>query len=453
MDYVGKKVLVLGAARSGVAAAKLLHASGAQVIVNDAASQDKLKWDISALQENNIPLIAGGHPLSLLDEKFDLLIKSPGIPPHIPFLQAVRERGIPIISEIELAYHFNKGHMITLTGSNGKTTSTTWLGDMMQRDRPKVILAGNNDIPLSTETLSSDEDTWLVVELSSFQLNDIRDFHSEAAAIINISPAHLDWHGDFAGYYQAKSNLLLNQKATDTAVLNADNQYTLELAKSAKGRVLLFSRQREVEQGAFLRGETIWVRMNGAEFPLIERREMKLGYVHNVENAMAASLMALAVGVKLEHIRGALREFTGLAHRFQVVAKIADRTFINDSKATNPGASEVALTLPGEPIVLIAGGMERHIELTAFAQQITKYCRSVVLIGETKERLAADLRSFGFTAIHIVDTMAQAVPLAYALSEAGDTILLSTGCASWDMYANYDYRGDDFIALVQKLQE
>ena len=455
MILEGKKVLVLGAARSGVAAAKVLKQAGADVVVTDSASEEKLINDLKELQDIGVPLMSGGHPSDLLNMGFDLLVKNPGIPPSIPFLQQIREVGIPIISEIELAYQVNKGQMIGITGSNGKTTTTTWLGEMLQADRPKVRVAGNIGIPLSLEAANCDEDDWLVVELSSFQLNDVIDFRVRSAAILNLSEAHLDWHGGFDEYYKAKSNLMRQQQSQDYAILNADNQPSLSMAEFTKGKVWTFSRRSVVEQGAYLDGEVIRLVLPelGIAEELVAVSDLGIGYAHNVENAMAATLLALSVGAKLENIRPVLHSFKGLAHRFQIVAEKQGRLFINDSKATNPGASEIAMTLPGVPVVLIAGGLERHIDLMPFAKQIKKYCRGVALIGQTKERLARDLTAIGFTNFRLAADMAEAVPLAFELSQAGDTILLSTGCASWDMYSNYDVRGDDFIANVAKIPE
>ncbi|MCL2547571.1 MAG: UDP-N-acetylmuramoyl-L-alanine--D-glutamate ligase [Symbiobacteriaceae bacterium] len=451
MIFNGKKVLVLGAARSGVSAAKVLKEAGAQVTVNDTAEADRLTADIAELATEGISLISGSHPLSLLEDGYDLIVKNPGIPPSIPFLQEARNKGITILSEIELAYQVSRGRLIGITASNGKTTTTTWVTEMLKRDFPGVIMAGNIGIPLSWEAANCEQNTWLVVELSSFQLHDIDEFRCEIAAILNISPAHLDWHGSFESYMAAKENAIINQTHHDTAVLNADNEITREMAQRAKGRVLQFSRLDAVEKGAYIRNDEIWLRLENQETALLACDDLGVAYGHNIENAMAASLVAVAAGARLESIRDALRGFKGLAHRFQVVAELKGRTFINDSKATNPGASEIALILPGKPIVLIAGGLERGIDLAGFAKQIARYCRGVVLIGQTSQRLADDLRSIGFTNYHMAKDMAEAVPLSYSQSHEGDVILLSTGCASWDMYSNYDVRGDDFIAQVHKL--
>lgn len=451
MEFTDKQILVLGAARSGVAAAKVLHERGARVVVSDSAALEKLERDRRDLDAIGVPLVAGGHPPELFDQGFELIVKNPGIPPSIPFLEEARRRGIPVISEVELAYQLTKGHILAVTGSNGKTTTTSWLGEMLKLDRPKVQVAGNIGVPLSLEAAQSDAETCLVVELSSFQLNDIRDFRAEVAAVLNITETHLDWHGDFAAYKKAKANILCNQRPGDTAVLNADDEESRSLYDQAKGEVLFFSRRSEVEQGAYLRGEEIRLRLAGADDPLLNIQELGIGYAHNIENAMAASLMAYAAGASLDHIRSALRSFKGLPHRFQIVAQKQGRTFINDSKATNPVASAIALTLPGQPIVLIAGGLERGLDLQSFAAQIKRCCRAVVLLGETKQRLAADLQKVGFSQVRIVEDMAEAVAEAYRLSQPGDTVLLSTGCASWDMYPSYEVRGADFTAQVGKI--
>ena len=453
MQLRDQKVIVLGAARSGVASAKVLKNIGADVIVTDSASSETIAKDIAELEAIQVPVVAGGHPFELLDRGCDLIVKNPGIPPRIPFLEEARRRNIPIISEVELAYMVNNGHIMAITASNGKTTTTTLLGEILKLDRPDVRVAGNIGIPLTLEAAGCSEDTWLVAEMSSFQLNDIRDFRPEVAAVLNIMPAHIDWHGDFEAYLDAKTNVLRNQESTDTAVLNADNAYTAAMAEKTKAHVLLFSRKRPVEEGAFVSDGHIIVRYKGQQYDVIAVEDLGMGYAHNVENVMAATLMALAVGASLESIRQALRTFPGLPHRFQVVSRKNDRIFINDSKATNPGASEIAITLPDSPIVLIAGGLDRNIDLTSFAEHIVKHCHGVVLIGQTTARLETAFNQIGFTNYQCALSMEEAVPHAYALSNPGDTVLLSTGCASWDMYDDYTTRGFDFMAQIEKIPE
>ena len=453
MDLQNMKVIVLGAARSGVASAKVLKKVSADVVVTDSAAPEAIARDIAELEAIQVPVVAGGHPFDMFDRGCDLIVKNPGIPPRIPFLQEARRRNIPIISEVELAYMVNKGHIVAITASNGKTTTTTLLGEILKLDRPDVRVAGNIGIPLTLEAADCSEDTWLVVEMSSFQLNDIQDFRPEVAAVLNIMPAHIDWHGDFEAYLEAKTNVLRNQQSTDTAVLNADNIYTAAMASVTKAHVLMFSRQHPVDEGAFVENGHIIVRYKGQQHDVIAVKDLGMGYAHNVENVMAATLMAFAVGASLEAIREALRTFPGLPHRFQVVSRKNGRIFINDSKATNPGASEIAITLPDGPIVLLAGGLERNIDLLPFAEHIVKYCHGVVLIGQTTSRLETAFKLLGFTNYQCATSMDDAVPRAYALSNPGDTVLLSTGCASWDMYDDYTTRGFDFMAQIEKIPE
>ena len=450
MNLSQKKVLVLGLARSGIASVGVLHRHGATVLVNDAGTAEKLTKDVQAVQGMVQDVVLGGHPLSLLNQQFDLIVKNPGIPYDIPFLVEARNRGIPVVSEVELAYQVTRAPFIGITGSNGKTTTTSWVGEILKNTFAQVHVAGNIGLPLSQEVDGLDEDHRVVVELSSFQLNDVMDFRPQVAALLNIYPSHLDWHHTLENYIGAKANLFRNQGSEDWAILNGDQEQTLALIPCLKSKVFTFSTTRQVEQGAWIKDNVIWTTLSGEANPLISLSELGIGYAHNHQNALAATLISYAAGASFEAINKGLKEFRGVKHRFQVVDTINGVLFINDSKATNSQASLTALSLPQSPIVWIAGGLDRGQDIEEITTLAAKRCKTAILLGQTKDRFAVALREKGVSELYLVQNMAEAVEIAKKISLPGDTVLLSPACASWDMYPSFEHRGDDFINEVTR---
>lgn len=450
MEFNNKRVLVLGLARSGVAAVKVLHHHGARVIVNDAGKAEKMEADLKAIHGLTEEIVLGEHPLRLLDTEIDLIVKNPGIPYDIPFLVEARKREIPVVSEVELAYQVTKAPFIGITGSNGKTTTTSWVGEIMSYAHPRVHVAGNIGLPLSQEVDELGEDHLVIVELSSFQLNDILDFRPHVAALLNVYPSHLDWHHSEENYLQAKSHIFKNQRESDWAVLNADNLSVMSLKPLIKSRILTFSSQHPVEQGAWIADETILMKIDGKKEVVLPLNQLGIGYAHNFQNAMAAALISFCAGASYDAIRLGLKSFKGVRHRFQVVDTLNQVLYINDSKATNSQAALTALELPQTPIIWIAGGLDRGQDVEEIAQRAAQRCKTAILLGQTKERLADALKRFGLQSIFLVQNMAEAVELAKKISLPGETVLLSPACASWDMYPSFEHRGDDFIDQVTK---
>jgi UDP-N-acetylmuramoylalanine--D-glutamate ligase len=450
MNFNNKHVLVLGLARSGVSAVRVLHRHGAKVIVNDAGKPEKMEADVKAIQGLVEEIVLGEHPLRLLDGGLDLIVKNPGIPYDIPILDEARKRGIPIVSEVELAYQVTQASLIGITGSNGKTTTTSWVGEIMKYAHPQVHVAGNIGLPLSQEVDGLGADHLVIVELSSFQLNDILEFRPHVAALINIYPAHIDWHHSPENYLQAKSNIFKNQIESDWAVLNADNLQVMSLKPNLKSGILTFSSQHPVEQGAWIANDMLIMKINGKKETVLPLNQLGIGYAHNVQNAMAAALISYCAGASYDAIRQGLKSFKGVRHRFQIVDTINQVLYVNDSKATNSQAALTALELPQTPIVWIAGGLDRGQDVDEIAQKAAKYCKSAILLGQTKERFAEALKRYGLDSIYLVQSMAEAVVTAKKISLPGDTVLLSPACASWDMYPSFEHRGDDFIDQVTK---
>ena len=448
MDFNEKRVLVLGLARSGVSAVKVLHRHGATVIANDAGKPEKLAADLAEVQDLCQEVVLGEHPMRLLDLGLDLIVKNPGIPYDIPFLTEARKRGISVVSEVELAYQVTKAPFIGITGSNGKTTTTSWVGEIMQYARDKVHIAGNIGLPLSQEVDGLGNDHLVIVELSSFQLNDVSEFRPHVAALLNIYPAHIDWHHTPENYLKAKSNLFRNQNESDWAILNADNLEAMSLKPQIKSRILTFSSLHPVDQGAWVAEDQLVMRINGKKEVVLPVNQLGIGYAHNVQNALAATLISFSAGASMDAIRKGLQSFKGVRHRFQIVDMLNNVLYINDSKATNSQAALTALELPRSPIVWIAGGLDRGQDVDEIAQKAAQNCKAAILLGQTKERLAEALKRYGLTTIYLVSSMAEAVATAKKISIPGDTVLLSPACASWDMYPSFEHRGDDFIREV-----
>jgi UDP-N-acetylmuramoylalanine--D-glutamate ligase len=454
VELAGKKALVLGAGRSGVASSAFLASNGATVALHDAKDVETWSDDAKALKTTHgVGLLSGPIPSWLLDQ-IDLLIISPGVPTNaIPARYVDRKDG-EVIGEIELASRFLKGRIIGITGSNGKTTTTTLVGELLRNAGIKVQVGGNIGTPLIDLVESSSDDSWTVVELSSFQLETIKSFHPNVAVCLNVTPNHLDRYDSFTDYAAAKHRLFMNQTADDVAVLNADNEITSSWRSGLKAKVVQFSVAGEMDEGLFLRGRELVCRNGAAETVITTRDHIFLRGLHNVENVLASFAVGLAVGASIESMRETVATFKGVEHRIEYVGEIDGVRFYNDSKATSVDAALKAIEafedIDGE-IILILGGRGKNAPYSPLIPLIEKKVRRLVLIGEDAENIHSQLGSHVETVR--VETIAEAVAASLEASESGDVVLLAPACASFDMFSSFEERGRVFKSEVMKVLE
>jgi UDP-N-acetylmuramoylalanine--D-glutamate ligase len=448
-DYKNKKVLVLGLAKSGVNAARLLVKLGAFVTVNDKKKFDDNPEAQSLLAEG-IRVITGSHPLALLDEDFALMVKNPGIPYDNPLVAGALKKGIPVITEPELAYEVSEATFIGVTGTNGKTTTTTMISLMLNQNRPagKAYVAGNIGVPASKVAQTVTAKDAMVTELSSFMLMGITKLKPHIAVLTNVYTAHIDYHGSRAKYIEAKMRIVMNQTADDYFVVNWDNPEWRELSKQTKGQVVPFSRQDNIETGAYEKDGMLYFRGEA----ILPASEINVPGDHNVENALAALAVAKLSGQSNEAIVEVLRTFTGVKHRLQFVTEWQQRRFYNDSKATDIEATEMALKGFKQPVVLLAGGLDRGFTFERLVPALKAHVKAMVLFGETADLLKQAGEAAGIQTIELTKDVATALPIGYGLSEPGDIVLLSPANASWDQYPNFEVRGQVFIDGVDELK-
>jgi UDP-N-acetylmuramoylalanine--D-glutamate ligase len=434
-------------AKSGYAAAKLLHSFGAEIVVNDRSS---LEDDPHAneLKEHGIEVIGGGHPADLLGRKpFELIVKNPGIPYSNPVVQEALASGISVVTEVEIAGMISSAEFIAITGSNGKTTTTTLIGKMLEEDGKKAIVAGNIGTVLCEVAAQASEDEIIVSELSSFQLLGTKTFHPKIAVLLNLFDAHLDFHGTKEEYGAAKAKIFANQTAEDFSITNADDSEATRLSLTSEGIDIPFSTQKSVSNGVYVEGSTVFFK----DEAIIHTGEIALPGQHNLENILAAVAAAKITGVGNEAIASVLKRFTGVRHRLQYVETVNERTFYNDSKATNILATKKAISAFEQPVILLAGGLDRGNHFDELIPCL-KNVKAVVTFGETAKKINDTASKAGMKQIKHVDNVEQAVPVAYELSAPGDVILLSPACASWDQYRTFEERGDMFINVVHTLR-
>ncbi|WP_342430511.1 UDP-N-acetylmuramoyl-L-alanine--D-glutamate ligase [Neobacillus sp. FSL H8-0543] len=444
--YHHKKILVLGLAKSGVTAAALLHKLGAFVTVNDKKPLSE-NPEAQGLLEQGIKVICGDHPIELLDEGFELIVKNPGIPYQNPMIEGAIEKGIPILTEVELAYQISEAPFIGITGTNGKTTTTTLIFEMLKEGNKHPLIAGNIGTVASGVAQEAKEENNIVIELSSFQLMGIDAFCPKIAIITNLYDAHLDYHGTRTEYVTAKANITKNQSEADYLIVNAEQDEVMSIAKQSKAAIVPFSTRRVLSKGAYILED--WICFNGEKVMAVS--EIALPGVHNLENILSAMAAAKLTGVGNEAIQAVLQRFTGVKHRLQYVDEIAGRKFYNDSKATNMLATIPALQAFKNPVVLLAGGLDRGNEFDELIPYL-KNVKAVITFGQTAAKIERVAQIAGIKQIKHVDNVEKAVPEAYRYSESGDVILLSPACASWDQYKTFEVRGDIFIEAVHKLK-
>ena len=452
MEWEKKKVLVVGMARSGVAAAQLLRASGAEVTVNDSKSEEELGEQLKPLEGLQLTRRFGCGAMELL-EGHDCLVISPGIPDTAPFVVRAREMGIYVVGELELAAQLSRGTLVAVSGTNGKTTTVSLLGDIFANSGRVTHVVGNIGYPFSLAALVSHPEDVMVCEVSSFQMETADTFHPHVALLTNITEDHLNRHGTMEVYTAMKMRMFRNQTPEDYAVFNADDPGLEGLSEQVKGHVLMFSRKREVKEGTFVRDGQIMIRLGNSEKKVCGTEEVRIPGPHNLENALGAVCAAAAMDVPIPVIRHSLKTFPGVEHRIESVRELDGVEYINDSKGTNVDSTIKAVQTMTAPTVIILGGYDKHTSFDPLSQEIASgsMIREVVLIGETAEMIEKSLRKAGYRSIHHAGSMHEAVEIARSLAGKGWNVLLSPACASFDMFKDYEERGRIFKQIVNEL--
>jgi len=444
-SFANKKVLVLGLAKSGESAARLLDKLGAIVTVNDGKPFEENPAAQSLLEEG-IKVVTGGHPLELLDENFELMVKNPGIPYDNAMVVRALEKKVPVITEVELAYLISEAPIIGITGSNGKTTTTTMIAQVLTAGGQNGLLSGNIGFPASQVAQSASSKDTLVMELSSFQLMGIEAFHPQIAVITNLMPTHLDYHGSFEEYAAAKWNIQKNMAADDYLVLNFNQDWAKEMAIQTQATVVPFSATEKVD-GAYLEGDVLTFRGEA----IIKVDEIGVPGSHNVENALATIAVAKLRGIDNQTIKEVLSAFGGVKHRLQYVGQVNEVSFYNDSKSTNILATQKALSgFDNSKVILIAGGLDRGNEFDELVPDL-KGLKKMVILGQSAPRVKRAADQAGVSYLDATDVR-DAAHKAFAQAEPGDIVLLSPANASWDMYSNFEVRGDEFLAAFEELK-
>ena len=452
MKFKDKKVLVFGSGISGVSAAALLLEEGAEVVLydgNDRLDAARIKEQIEGQAKGSVSVVLGAFPEALLSE-LSLVVMSPGVPTDLPSVNQMRDAGIPIWGEIELAYVLGKGDVLAITGTNGKTTTTALLGAIMKNFRESTFVVGNIGNPYTSVVRETKDDSVIVAEMSSFQLETIHTFCPKVSAILNITPDHLNRHHTMEAYIEAKEQIAKNQTEEDVCVLNYEDDVTRKFGERVKAQVIYFSSRRRLEKGIYLEdGNIVYCRENPEKVCHVD--ELKLLGMHNYENVMAAVAMAAAYHVPMEIIRKTIREFTAVEHRIEFVAEKNGVAYYNDSKGTNPDAAIKGIQAMNRPTFLIGGGYDKDSSYDEWIQSFDGKVKKLVLLGATKEKINETAKRLGFIDTILADTFEEAVNICVEQAEPGDAVLLSPACASWGMFKNYEERGDKFKELVNQL--
>ncbi len=449
IDLAGKKVLVVGLARTGIATALFCAEHGARVTATEARPELEIAETAAKLRAAGVTLELGGHRPETFVQP-DLIVPSPGVPPTMPPLAAARAIGVPVWSEIELAWRFLRGRLICITGSNGKTTTTSLIGHILVTAGLPVQVAGNIGTPLISRVGISSDASFTVVEASSFQLESISAFRPDIAVLLNITPDHLDRHGSIEAYGAAKARMFENQTAEDAAVINADDAMAPQYSPAGP-RAFWFSRLKRVASGCYLRGDETVFRCDGTETVLLDRKMIGLRGSHNIENVLAAATAARLAGAEPAAIAEGVRTFAGVEHRIEYVATISGVEYFNDSKATNVDATLKALDAFAGNVLVILGGKDKGSDYRILRPALRSHARMALLIGSAAEKIEAELA--GAIPVERAETLARAVEIASRHAQPGDIVLLAPACASFDQFDNYEHRGRVFKQLVRELEK
>ena len=445
-----QKVLVFGSGISGIGATRLLEQVGREVILYDGnASLDAEKIKKQIGEQTKTEVILGDLQEDVM-KTLDLVVMSPGVPTDLPVVDQMRDMGIPIWGEIELAFTYGKGDVLAITGTNGKTTTTALLGEIMKNYKESVYVVGNIGNPYTEVALDMSEESVAVAEVSSFQLETIHEFRPCVSAILNITPDHLNRHHTMEAYIEAKEDVAKNQTKDDTCVLNYEDEVLKKFGENVNAEVLYFSSRRKLDKGIYLENGNI-VYKDEEETVVCHVEELQLLGTHNYENVMAATAMAIAYGVPMDVIRKTIKAFAGVAHRIEFVCEKNGVAYYNDSKGTNPDAAIKAVEAMNRKTLLIGGGYDKDSEYEEWIQSFDGKVKHLVLLGQTREKIAETAKKLGFENIIMVDSLEEAVATCAKLAEPGEAVLLSPACASWGMFKNYEERGDKFKEFVNAL--
>lgn len=449
---IEKKVFVAGTGISGIGACTLLKEAGVPKVILYDGNTELNSDDIKAKLPNDMEttIVLGEIPEEMLKDT-DYMVISPGISIHAPFTEQFRNAGIPIISEIELAYRFGKGRVVGITGTNGKTTTTALTGKIMKDYFEQSYIVGNIGIPYTNVALETTEDSVTVAEISSFQLEAVDTFHPVVSAILNVTPDHLDRHGSMECYADTKMEITRNQTTEEYCVLNYEDPITRDMAERINARTFFFSSQQMLEDGICLDGDTIVLRNDGESTAVCRTDELQLLGIHNYENVMAAVAIAISVGVPLASIVESVKNFAGVEHRIEYVATVNGVNYYNDSKGTNPDAAIKGIQAMNRPTYLIGGGYDKGVAFDEWIQAFDGKVVKLVLIGQTAKTIAYTAEKYGFTDYVFADTFEEACRYCAEHAQEGEAVLLSPACASWGMFKNYEQRGDMFKTFVKNL--
>lgn len=452
MELKNKPVLVIGAGKSGMATAGFLAGKGARPVLTDMRPEESFGGSLAGLREQGVSTVFGSYP-EVTPGLYDLVVVSPGVPLTVPPVVQAREAGIPVTGELELAWRFTCSPVVAITGTNGKTTTTTLVGEIFKEAGYRTLVAGNIGTPLVDVVENYGPEDIIVAEVSSFQLETTTSFRPHVGAILNLTPDHLDRHGSMEEYTKAKAKIFAFQQPGDFTVLNYDDPLTRNLSAGSPGQVIFFSRRHTLERGVFVyQGKIVARLVDDNILEVLPISRVAVPGAHNLENALAAVACGLAMGVEAGVLARTLQIFPGVPHRLELVGEINGVRYINDSKGTNPEASIKALEAYDVPIVLIAGGRNKGSDFTCLAQKIKEKVKSLIVLGECAEELAYAVKEAGLRRVFRAEKFRDAVVMAHKEARPGEIVLLSPACASWDMFKSYEERGDLFRQLVQNLR-
>lgn len=451
-NITGKRVLIVGLGNSGKAAVQAMVKLGAVVSVQDNKTEEDIDPQLlTFLKDKSVTCYLGCQPEDM--SSFDMMILSPGVSPELDFIKTARDSGVEITGELEIAYRIGNGRYVAITGTNGKTTTTTLVGEIYKAADKKTYVVGNIGVAVISKALTAEEDSWLITETSSFQLETIKDFRPQVSAILNLTPDHMDRHKTMENYGNAKAQVFINQTPDQYCVMNYDDKECFKLSEKCNARIVPFSRLEELDFGAYVKDDTLVIKNeDGKVVEICRADELKIPGSHNLENALAAAAIAYFGGINPDIIAKVLRQFNGVEHRIELCNEIDGVRFVNDSKGTNPDAAIKAIEAMKENIILIAGGYDKNSSFDEFAEAFDGRVKALILLGKTASKIKAAAENAGFTNTVILKDMEACVREAYRIAEPGDVVLLSPACASWDMYTSFEQRGRHFKSCVQALE-